>query len=49
MENITVEELKRRLDAGEKLNIIDVREPHENANLILVGFWFHWGRSNPCR
>ena len=31
MENITVEELKKRLDAGEKLNIVDVREPHENA------------------
>lgn len=27
--DITVEELKQRIDAGEKLNIIDVREPHE--------------------
>ena len=25
--DITVTELKQRLDAGEKLNIIDVREP----------------------
>jgi rhodanese-related sulfurtransferase len=31
MENITVEELKSRLDAGEKLNVIDVREPDEYA------------------
>jgi rhodanese-related sulfurtransferase len=31
MQNITVEELKARLDAGEKLNIIDVREPEEYA------------------
>lgn len=31
MRTITVEELKARLDAGEKLNIIDVREPDEYA------------------
>jgi rhodanese-related sulfurtransferase len=31
MQNITVEELKRRIDAGEKLHIIDVREPSEYA------------------
>ena len=29
MKIITVEELKQRLDNGEKLNLIDVREPHE--------------------
>ncbi|MBL7717839.1 MAG: rhodanese-like domain-containing protein [Flavipsychrobacter sp.] len=43
MENITVEELKSRLDAGEKLNVIDVREPDEyqeynmGAKLIPLG------------
>ena len=43
MENITVEELKARMDAGEKLNIIDVREPEEfaafniGAKLIPLG------------
>ena len=37
MDNITVEELKRRLDAGEKLNIVDVREPHENADFNIGG------------
>src|SRR6476660_4661462 len=31
MKNITVEELKARMDAGEKLNIIDCREPQEYA------------------
>lgn len=31
MTSITVEQLKARLDAGEKLNIIDVREPGEYA------------------
>lgn len=29
MQTISVQELKARLDAGEKLNIIDVREPYE--------------------
>ena len=43
MTNITVEELKSRLDAGEKLHIIDVREPSEyaeyniGAKLITLG------------
>jgi rhodanese-related sulfurtransferase len=31
MQEITVEELKQRLDAGEQLHIIDVREPQEYA------------------
>lgn len=41
--DITVNELKQRLDAGEKLNIIDVREQHEydafniGAKLIPLG------------
>ena len=37
MQNITVEELKSRMDAGEKLNIIDVREPHEYAEFNIGG------------
>ena len=37
MENITVEELKKRLDAGEKLNIVDVRESYENADFNIGG------------
>ncbi len=31
MTTITVEELKKRMDAGEQLHIIDVREPAEYA------------------
>lgn len=43
MTSITVEELKARLDSGEKLNLIDCREPHEyeeanlGARLIPLG------------
>ena len=37
MENITVEELKKRIDAGEKINLVDVREPHENADFNIGG------------
>ena len=35
MTKITVEELKRRMDSGEKLNIIDVREPAEYAEFNI--------------
>ena len=31
MQNISVEELKARMDAGEKIHLIDCREPHEYA------------------
>ncbi len=31
MNNITVEKLKARMDAGEKINLIDCREPEEYA------------------
>ena len=34
---VSVQEVKRRLDAGEKLHLIDVREPHEFAVARLVG------------
>jgi len=37
MNNITVDELKKRLDAGEELHIVDVREPHENADFNIGG------------
>ncbi|RVU24671.1 rhodanese-like domain-containing protein [Sandaracinomonas limnophila] len=43
MEDITVQELKQRIDAQEKLNIFDVREEHEfdefniGATLIPLG------------
>jgi len=44
MENITAEELKRRLDAGEKLNIVDVREPYENAEFNIGGILIPLGQ-----
>ena len=43
MENITVEQLKARVDAGEKLHVLDVREPSEyqeynlGAKLLPLG------------
>ena len=37
MTNINNEEVKQRLEAGEKLNLIDVREPHENAEFNIGG------------
>jgi rhodanese-related sulfurtransferase len=43
MSDITTDELKQRMDASEKLNIFDVREPHEyeefniGATLIPLG------------
>lgn len=37
MENITPEELKKRMDSGEQLNLVDVREPHENAEFNIGG------------
>ncbi len=37
MKNITPEEVKKRLDAGESLHLIDVREPHENAAFNIGG------------
>jgi rhodanese-related sulfurtransferase len=37
MKNITVDELKSRLDAGEKINLIDCREPSEYAEFNIGG------------
>lgn len=37
MENITVTELRSRLESGEALNLIDVREPFENAEFNIGG------------
>lgn len=44
MNTITVEELKARLDAGEQLNIVDVREPHEHAEFNIGGILYPLGR-----
>ncbi|MCA6439475.1 MAG: rhodanese-like domain-containing protein [Sediminibacterium sp.] len=37
MKTITVEELKAKIDAGEHVNLVDVREPHEHAEFNIGG------------
>jgi rhodanese-related sulfurtransferase len=37
MNTITPEEVKSRLDAGERLDLVDVREPSENAVFNIGG------------
>jgi rhodanese-related sulfurtransferase len=37
MNTITVEALKARLDAGEKIHLVDVREPDEHENFNIGG------------
>jgi rhodanese-related sulfurtransferase len=37
MQTITVQELKRRIDAGENIHLVDVREPNENAAFNIGG------------
>ena len=44
MTNITAEEVKARMDAGEHLNLIDVREPHENAAFNIGGILLPLGK-----
>jgi rhodanese-related sulfurtransferase len=44
MQNITVEEVKKRLSAGEHLNILDVREPDEYAEFNIGGKLYPLGK-----
>jgi len=44
MENISVNELRARLDAGEKVHLVDVREPAENAEFNIGGVLLPLGR-----
>ena len=37
MQTISVQQLKNRLDSGEKINLVDVREPMENAEFNIGG------------
>jgi len=41
---ITNDEVKQRLDAGEKLHLVDVREPHENAEFNIGGILLPLGK-----
>jgi rhodanese-related sulfurtransferase len=44
MTNITAEEVKSRLDAGQTLNLVDVREPHEHAEFNIGGILLPLGK-----
>jgi rhodanese-related sulfurtransferase len=44
MQAITVEEIKARLDAGESLHLLDVREPAEHAEFNIGGTLLPLGR-----
>ena len=44
MQNITVEELKIKMDKGEELHLLDVREPHENAEFNIGGILYPLGK-----
>ena len=37
MQTITVEELNAKIQIGEKINLVDVREPHEHAEFNIGG------------
>jgi len=44
MNTIDANTLKARLDSGEKINLIDVREPHENAAFNIGGLLLPLGK-----
>jgi rhodanese-related sulfurtransferase len=44
MNVISVDELKLKMDKGEKLNLIDVRETHENADFNIGGILLPLGK-----
>ena len=44
MQTITVEELKAKLDNGESIHLVDVREPHEHADFNIGGLLLPLGK-----
>ena len=44
MQTITVEELKTKLDNGESIHLVDVREPHEHADFNIGGLLLPLGK-----
>lgn len=44
MQTITVEELKTKIDGGEILHLVDVREPHEHAEFNIGGLLLPLGK-----
>lgn len=43
MEQITAQELKKRMDAGEEIHLLDVREPDERAEFNIGGYFLPLG------
>ena len=44
MQTITVEELKAKLDSGESIHLVDVREPHEHTEFNIGGLLLPLGK-----
>ena len=44
MKTISVADLKAKLDAGENINLVDVREPHEHAAFNIGGILLPLGQ-----
>lgn len=44
MQNISVDTLKARLDAGEKITLVDVRQPNEHSEFNIGGLFVPLGR-----
>jgi rhodanese-related sulfurtransferase len=44
MQTISVEQLKARLDAGESIHLLDVREPFEHENFNIGGVLLPLGK-----
>jgi rhodanese-related sulfurtransferase len=44
MTPVSIEDVKKRIDAGEKLNLVDVREPHEHADFNIGGILLPLGK-----
>jgi rhodanese-related sulfurtransferase len=44
MQTITVEELKAKLESGEQVHLVDVREPNEHAEFNIGGLLLPLGK-----
>lgn len=44
MNTISVQELKAKLDQGESIHLVDVREPHEHADFNIGGLLLPLGQ-----
>jgi rhodanese-related sulfurtransferase len=44
MQTISVDALKEKIESGEKINLVDVREPHEHADFNIGGILLPLGQ-----